>query len=103
MSILLSGVFVCMDRVQDSSTLHPENVLRRKFVLSALVPAVVFPTLCSDAKAKNINPYNEKRVLQQNRNIQKQNNVPDDFPNFIREGNDHCFFIHGYVTVVFFF
>ncbi|CAL5195261.1 unnamed protein product [Lathyrus oleraceus] len=72
--------------VQDSSTLHPENVLRRKFVLSALVPAVVFPILSSDAKAKNINPYNEKRVLQQNRNIQKQNNVPDDFPNFIREG-----------------
>ncbi|XP_024627995.1 peptidyl-prolyl cis-trans isomerase FKBP20-2, chloroplastic isoform X2 [Medicago truncatula] len=33
-----------------------------------------------------MNPYNEKRVLQQNRNIQKQNNAPDDFPNFIREG-----------------
>lgn len=82
-----------MDRVQDSSTLLPENVLRRKIVLSALVTAFVFPTLSSDAKTKNMNPYNEKRVLQQNRNIQKQNNAPDDFPSFIREGNDHCFFI----------
>ncbi|CAK8533663.1 unnamed protein product [Lathyrus sativus] len=33
-----------MDRVQGSSTLHPEIVLRRKFVLSDLVTAVVFPT-----------------------------------------------------------
>ncbi|CAK8564807.1 unnamed protein product [Lathyrus sativus] len=76
-----------MDRVQSSSTLHPEIVLRRKFVLSALVTRLLFfQLLSSDAKTKNMNPYNEKRVLQQNRNIQKQNNVPDGFPNFIREG-----------------
>ncbi|XP_024627994.1 peptidyl-prolyl cis-trans isomerase FKBP20-2, chloroplastic isoform X1 [Medicago truncatula] len=72
--------------VQDNSILHPEKVLRRKLALSVLVSTCVFPTLSSHAKTKNMNPYNEKRVLQQNRNIQKQNNAPDDFPNFIREG-----------------
>lgn len=81
-----------MDRVQDNSILHPEKVLKRKLVLSVLVSTCVFPTLSSHAKTKNMNPYNEKRVLQQNRNIQKQNNAPDDFPNFIREGNVHIFF-----------
>lgn len=81
-----------MDRVQDNSILHPEKVLRRKLALSVLVSTCVFPTLSSHAKTKNMNPYNEKRVLQQNRNIQKQNNAPDDFPNFIREGNVHIFF-----------
>jgi hypothetical protein len=86
-----------MDRVQDNSILHPEKVLRRKLALSVMVSTCVFPTLSSHAKTKNMNPYNEKRVLQQNKNIQKQNNAPDDFPNFIREGNDHCFFIHDYV------
>lgn len=72
--------------VQDNTILHPEKVLRRKLALSVLVSTCVFPTLSSHAKTKNMNPYNEKRVLQQNKNIQKQNNAPDDFPNFIREG-----------------
>ncbi|KAK2352518.1 hypothetical protein P8452_73332 [Trifolium repens] len=63
-----------------------EKVLRRKLVISVLVSTCAFPTLSSHAKTKSINPYNEKRVLQQNKNIQKQNNAPDDFPNFIREG-----------------
>jgi len=88
-----------MDRVQDNSILHPEKVLRRKLALSVLVSTCVFPTLSSHAKTKNMNPYNEKRVLQQNKNIQKQNNAPDDFPNFIREGNDNFLFIHDYVTL----
>lgn len=61
-------------------------------MISVLVSAGVLPTLSSYAKTKNINPYNEKRVLQQNRQIQKQNNAPDDFPNFIREGNKSMFF-----------
>jgi hypothetical protein len=74
-----------MDRVQD------EKVLRRKLVISVLVSTCAFPTLSSHAKTKSINPYNEKRVLQQNKNIQKQNNAPDDFPNFIREGNNIVF------------
>jgi hypothetical protein len=68
-------------------------------VISVLVSTCAFPTLSSHAKTKSINPYNEKRVLQQNKNIQKQNNAPDDFPNFIREGNNHCFFIHDHCSI----
>lgn len=31
-------------------------------------------------------PYDEKKLLDQNRRMQKVNNAPVDFPNFIREG-----------------
>lgn len=31
-------------------------------------------------------PFDEKRLLDQNRRMQKVNNAPEDFPNFIREG-----------------
>ncbi|WVZ65963.1 hypothetical protein U9M48_015243 [Paspalum notatum var. saurae] len=37
-------------------------------------------------KSKNINPYDERRLLQQNKKIQEANRAPEDFPNFIREG-----------------
>ncbi|KAJ1415391.1 FKBP-type peptidyl-prolyl cis-trans isomerase domain [Sesbania bispinosa] len=72
--------------VQDGCILHSENALRRKLILSVLVSTGVFPTLSSYGKTKGSNPYNEKRLLQQNRQRQKENNAPEDFPNFIREG-----------------
>ncbi len=31
-------------------------------------------------------PYDEKRLLEQNKRMQKLNNAPPDFPGFIREG-----------------
>lgn len=34
-------------------------------------------------------PFDEKRLLDQNRRMQKVNNAPEDFPNFIREGTFH--------------
>ncbi|KAG5009589.1 hypothetical protein JHK87_018104 [Glycine soja] len=74
-------------RVQDSCMLqHSEKALRRTLFLSVLVSAGVFPTLSSYGKTKSKNPYDEKRLLQQNRRIQKENNAPEDFPNFVREG-----------------
>lgn len=76
----------CLDRVQDSCTSHSEKTLRRKLILSILGSTGVFPTLSSYAKTKSKNPYDEKRLLQQNRRIQQENNAPEDFPNFIREG-----------------
>ncbi|KAH1257795.1 hypothetical protein AAZV13_03G084100 [Glycine max] len=80
-------VFVCEDSVQDSCMLqHSEKALRRTLFLSVLVSAGVFPTLSSYGKTKSKNPYDEKRLLQQNRRIQKENNAPEDFPNFVREG-----------------
>eukprot|EP01018_Ginkgo_biloba_P013928 Gb_04437 [translate_table: standard] len=33
-------------------------------------------------------PYDEQRLLEQNKRMQKVNNVPPDFPNFVREGFD---------------
>ncbi|KAH1241475.1 Peptidyl-prolyl cis-trans isomerase FKBP20-2, chloroplastic [Glycine max] len=65
---------------------HSEKALRRTLFLSVLVSAGVFPTLSSYGKTKSKNPYDEKRLLQQNRRIQKENNAPEDFPNFVREG-----------------
>ncbi|KAK6918640.1 FKBP-type peptidyl-prolyl cis-trans isomerase domain [Dillenia turbinata] len=47
----------------------------------------MFPTLSSAAKTKSKNPYDERRLLEQNKRIQKENNAPLDFPNFIREGH----------------
>ncbi|PPD84737.1 hypothetical protein GOBAR_DD18335 [Gossypium barbadense] len=44
------------------------------------------PTLPSSGKTKSKNPYDEKRLLEQNKRRQKENNAPEDFPNFIREG-----------------
>ncbi|KHN44560.1 Peptidyl-prolyl cis-trans isomerase FKBP20-2, chloroplastic [Glycine soja] len=73
--------------VQDRCMLqHSEKALRRTLFLSVLVSAGVFPTLSSYGKTKSKNPYDEKRLLQQNRRIQKENNAPEDFPNFVREG-----------------
>ncbi|MED6148367.1 hypothetical protein PIB30_052616 [Stylosanthes scabra] len=60
--------------------------LRRSLILSSFVSTCVFPTLSSYAKTKTKNPYDEKRLLQQNKRIQQENNAPEGFPNFIREG-----------------
>ncbi|MED6171370.1 hypothetical protein PIB30_040147 [Stylosanthes scabra] len=62
------------------------TTLRRRFILSSFLSTCVFPTLSSYAKTKTKNPYDEKRLLQQNKRIQQENNAPEDFPNFIREG-----------------
>ena len=87
-------VFVCEDSVQDRCMLqHSEKALRRTLFLSVLVSAGVFPTLSSYGKTKSKNPYDEKRLLQQNRRIQKENNAPEDFPNFVREGDNFFFFL----------
>ncbi|KAK8464679.1 hypothetical protein PHAVU_010G052000 [Phaseolus vulgaris] len=72
--------------VQDSCMLHSEKPLRRTLFLSVLVSTGFFPTLSSYGKTKGKNPYDENRLLQQNRRIQKENNAPEEFPNFIREG-----------------
>lgn len=77
-----------MDRVEDSCALHSERALRRKFIISFLVLNGVFPTLSSYGKSKSKNPYDEKRLLQQNKRIQKENNAPEDFPSFVREGKN---------------
>ncbi|XP_021892737.1 peptidyl-prolyl cis-trans isomerase FKBP20-2, chloroplastic isoform X2 [Carica papaya] len=73
-------------RLRNGYILHCGENLRRRFFLSFLVSSSLFPTLFSSAKTKSKNPYDERRLLEQNRRIQKENNAPDDFPNFVREG-----------------
>ncbi|KAK2966584.1 hypothetical protein RJ640_010005 [Escallonia rubra] len=35
---------------------------------------------------KSKNPYDEKRLLEQNKRVQRVNNAPEDFPSFVQEG-----------------
>ncbi|KGN56374.1 peptidyl-prolyl cis-trans isomerase FKBP20-2, chloroplastic [Cucumis sativus] len=59
---------------------------RRKILLFFLSTTALFPTRHSSAKTKNKNPYDERRLLEQNKRRQKENNAPVDFPSFVREG-----------------
>ncbi|KDP28827.1 hypothetical protein JCGZ_14598 [Jatropha curcas] len=72
--------------VQNGYVLHCEEKWRRRFLLLFSASLGLFQTLPSWGKTKNKNPYDEKRLLEQNRRIQKENNAPEDFPSFIREG-----------------
>ncbi|XWS32420.1 hypothetical protein CRYUN_Cryun23aG0158000 [Craigia yunnanensis] len=72
--------------LQNRYVLHREENLRRRFLLFFLVSSGLSPTLSSSGKTKSKNPYDEKRLLEQNKRRQKENNAPEDFPNFIREG-----------------
>ncbi|KAA8520457.1 hypothetical protein F0562_014713 [Nyssa sinensis] len=74
------------DREQSRYILHFEENLRRRPLLFFLVSSGLFPTLPSSAKTKSKNPYDEKRLLEQNKRIQRENNAPEDFPSFVREG-----------------
>ncbi|XP_071691181.1 peptidyl-prolyl cis-trans isomerase FKBP20-2, chloroplastic isoform X1 [Rutidosis leptorrhynchoides] len=60
--------------------------LKRRRLLVFLVSTSLFPTLSSSGKTKIKNPYDEKRLLEQNKRVQRENNAPDDFPSFVREG-----------------
>lgn len=60
--------------------------MNRRFVLLFLFSSGLFPSLSASGKTKSKNPYDEKRLLEQNRRRQKENNAPEDFPNFVREG-----------------
>lgn len=68
---------------------HVDEKIRRR-LLFGLVTTAMFPTLSSSGKTKSKNPYDEKRLLEQNKRIQKENNAPEDFPSFVREGLCHA-------------
>ncbi|KAJ7546804.1 hypothetical protein O6H91_08G055300 [Diphasiastrum complanatum] len=42
----------------------------------------------STSKELSRSPFNEERILEQNKRMQKLNNAPPDFPSFVREGFD---------------
>ncbi|KAL8500408.1 hypothetical protein ACS0TY_020124 [Phlomoides rotata] len=71
---------------QAKGPLHFEERVGRRILLTFLAGSGVFSALPSFGKTKKQNPYDERRLLEQNKRIQRENNVPDDFPNFVREG-----------------
>uniref|UniRef100_K3ZTS8 peptidylprolyl isomerase n=1 Tax=Setaria italica TaxID=4555 RepID=K3ZTS8_SETIT len=61
--------------------------IQRRTAFSLLLASPVLSVAFSAyGKSKNMNPYDERRLLQQNKKIQEANRAPEDFPNFIREG-----------------
>ncbi|XAR63250.1 Peptidylprolyl isomerase [Bertholletia excelsa] len=83
--LLLISSILLTARDQDGYIFHCKENLRRT-LLFLLLSSGLFPTLPSFGKTKKKNPYDEKRLLEQNKRIQKENNAPEDFPNFVREG-----------------
>lgn len=62
------------------------SLSRRRLVYVLVSSPCLFPALPSYAKTKSKSPYDERRLLEQNKRIQRENNAPDEFPNFVREG-----------------
>lgn len=62
-----------------------DNRSRRVLIMLPMVSSSLLVALPASAKVKS-RPYDEKRLLEQNKKIQEANNAPDDFPNFVREG-----------------
>ncbi|XP_022153545.1 peptidyl-prolyl cis-trans isomerase FKBP20-2, chloroplastic isoform X2 [Momordica charantia] len=73
-------------RGENSHISFSDQNYRRKILQFFLSTTVLFPTWHSSAKTKSKNPYDERRLLEQNKRIQRENNAPDDFPSFVREG-----------------
>lgn len=51
-----------------------------------MISSIFLFSYSANGKVKNTNPFNDKRLLEQNKKIQEANQAPNDFPNFIREG-----------------
>ncbi|KNA26094.1 hypothetical protein SOVF_000140 [Spinacia oleracea] len=71
---------------QNARKAPSEEKTLRRMMLFMLVTPTSFPTLNSYGKTKSKNPYDERRLLEQNKRRQRENNAPEDFPSFIREG-----------------
>ncbi|TVU39080.1 hypothetical protein EJB05_12483 [Eragrostis curvula] len=64
-----------------------DGKIRRRAALTFLLASPALSVAFSaNGKTKSMNPYDERRLLEQNKKIQAANRAPDDFPNFIREG-----------------
>lgn len=86
MAELFIKEFAFLIRTQNGEMLHCDEKLRRRLILFVSLTTSLFPSLSSSAKTKVKNPYDERRLLEQNKRRQRENNAPEDFPNFIREG-----------------
>lgn len=73
-------------REQKVNILHYEDNMKRRSLLFFLITSGISPGLPAFGKTKSKNPYDERRLLEQNKRIQRENNAPEEFPSFIREG-----------------
>jgi hypothetical protein len=62
------------------------KIRRRALIAFLLASPALSVTFSANGKTKSMNPYDERRLLEQNKKIQTANRAPDDFPNFVREG-----------------
>uniref|UniRef100_A0A0E0AJU5 peptidylprolyl isomerase n=1 Tax=Oryza glumipatula TaxID=40148 RepID=A0A0E0AJU5_9ORYZ len=75
------------ERIRVGKKSVAEGTVRRRAALALLLASPAMSVAFSaHGKTKSRNPYDERRLLQQNKKIQEANRAPDDFPNFIREG-----------------
>nr|VDD10298.1 unnamed protein product [Brassica rapa] len=84
------GILKCRSKSTTCCSLSQEpkyqSLSRRNLVYVLVTSPCLFATLPSSAKTKSKSPYDERRLLEQNKRIQRENNAPDEFPNFVREG-----------------
>ncbi|XP_047338540.1 peptidyl-prolyl cis-trans isomerase FKBP20-2, chloroplastic isoform X2 [Impatiens glandulifera] len=74
-------------RIRDSKEESDDNKFGRRLLFLIVTTTSTFVhTLPSYGKSKVKNPYDERRLLEQNKRIQRENNAPDNFPSFVREG-----------------
>lgn len=73
-------------REQKVNVLHYEDNMKRRSLLFFLITSGISPAFPAFGKTKSKNPYDERRLLEQNKRIQRENNAPEEFPSFIREG-----------------
>ncbi|XP_020584882.1 peptidyl-prolyl cis-trans isomerase FKBP20-2, chloroplastic-like isoform X2 [Phalaenopsis equestris] len=74
---------------EKENTSVPDSIVsctRRVILRIPVASSVLFFSHSACGKVKNANPFNDKRLLEQNKKIQEANQAPKDFPNFIREG-----------------
>lgn len=84
---LLAYVHLYIAREQAKGSLQfEEKIGRRLFFTFVAGSGALSAALPSLGKTKKQNPFDERRLLEQNKRIQRENNVPDDFPSFLREG-----------------
>ncbi|XP_072959564.1 peptidyl-prolyl cis-trans isomerase FKBP20-2, chloroplastic [Typha angustifolia] len=65
---------------------HGDNGSRRAVLMLTVVSSGLLVALSAHGKVKSRSPYDERRLLEQNKKIQEANRAPEDFPNFVREG-----------------
>ncbi|KAK2965559.1 hypothetical protein RJ640_022673, partial [Escallonia rubra] len=82
---LLRINILCTAREQNGYVSPYDKKLRRKQLFLLLCSLGLFPTLPSSGKPKSKNLYDEKRLLEQNKRVQRENNFPEDFPSIVQE------------------